>query len=100
MEMSKKFKDDFKFELLQEFLKDKENQELMELYPRLEIWNRKIQQLNKERNRIQNHPDMTGNMKKLQINEIEKATGKIFDTIMTDLENQNLEIFEPIFSLK
>ena len=27
MEMSKKFKDDFKFELLQEFLKDKENQE-------------------------------------------------------------------------
>ena len=98
--MAKKFKDEFKFELYQEFLQDPENIELMRLYPRLEMWNRQIQDLNKQRNRIQNLPGISGEMKKVQIDEIERMVGQIFDKIMTDLENQNLQIFDPIFSLK
>ena len=100
IKMAKKFKDDFKFELYQEFLQDPENMELMRLYPRLEMWNRQIQDLNKQRNRIQNLPGISGEMKKVQIDEIERMVGQIFDKIMTDLENQNLQIFDPVFSLK
>ena len=86
--------------MYQEFLQDPENIELMRLYPRLEMWNRQIQDLNKQRNRIQNLPGISGEMKKVQIDEIERMVGQIFDKIMTDLENQNLQIFDPIFSLK
>ena len=97
---AKKFKDEFKFELLEEFLQDKENQELIALHPLLENWSRQVQQLNKKRNQIQNAPNMTGQRKKVMIDEIERQTGLIFDAIMTSLENQNLETFKPNISLQ
>ena len=59
-----------------------------------------IQQLNKKRNQIQNAPNMTGQRKKVMIDEIERQTGLIFDAIMTSLENQNLETFKPNISLQ
>ena len=93
---AKKFKDEFKFELLNEFYNQKENQELISLYPQLERWSRMISDLNRKRNRIQNLPDMSGQRKKVLIDEIEKETSLIFDAIMSDLENRNLTIFEPM----
>ena len=81
-------------------MQDKENQELIALHPLLENWSRQIQQLNKKRNQIQNAPNMTGQRKKVMIDEIERQTGLIFDAIMTSLENQNLETFKPNISLQ
>ena len=93
---AKKFKDDFKFDLLKEFLEDEENQELYALSPKLEQYSRIISQYNKERNRIQNLPDMSGEQKKINIDLIEKQTSVIFDKIMNELENMNLQVFEPM----
>ena len=52
--------------------------------------------INKERNRIQNLPDMSGEQKKINIDLIEKQTSVIFDKIMNELENMNLQVFEPM----
>jgi hypothetical protein len=93
---TKKFKDEFKFELLEEFLENEENQELYGLSPRLEQYSRIISQYNKERNRIQNLPNMSGEQKKVNIDLIEKQVGQIFDKIMNELENMDLQVFEPM----
>ena len=40
---------------------------------------------------------MSGAKKRMLLDELESASGKIFDGIMTELQNQKLEIFTPIF---
>ena len=90
----RKFKDEFKFELLQDFLKDPENQELLMLNARFEAWGKQISVLNKKRNQIYNAPNMSGTRKRELINMIEKQSGRIFDLIMNELEGSNLNVFE------
>jgi hypothetical protein len=93
---AKKFEDEFKFDLLEEFFEDEKNQELYALSPKLEQYSRLISKYNRERNRIQNLPDMSGKQKKINIDLIEKQTSVIFDEIMNELENMNLQVFEPM----
>ena len=90
----RKFKDEFKFELLQDFLKDPENQELLMLNARFEAWGKQISVLNKRRNQIYNAPNMSGTRKRELINMIEKQSGRIFDLIMNELEGSNLNVLE------
>ena len=94
---AKKFKNEFKFELLEDLMSDKKNQELFFINGRLEIYGRQIAQLNRKRNQIYNAPNMSGAKKRMLLDELESASGKIFDGIMTELQNQKLEIFTPIF---
>ena len=94
---AKKFKDEFKFELLEDLMSDKKNKELFFINGRLEIYGRQIAQLNKKRNQIINAPEMSGAKKRMLLNELESASGKIFDGIMSELQSQQLEIFKPIF---
>jgi len=93
---AKKFKDEFKVELLNEFMADEENQELMALSPILEQYSRMISDYNRQRNIIQNAPQYSGETKKIMIDQIEKQVSIIFDRIMTDLENRDLKVFEPM----
>jgi hypothetical protein len=93
---AKKFKDEFKFELLNEFMLDEKNQELMALSPILEQYSRMISDYNRQRNIIQNAPQYSGETKKIMIDQIEGQVSIIFDKIMTDLENRNLKVFEPM----
>ena len=93
---AKKFKDEFKFELLNEFMLDEKNQELMALSPILEQYSRIISDYNRQRNIIQNAPQYSGETKKIMIDQIEGQVSIIFDKIMTDLENRDLKVFEPM----
>ena len=90
----RKFKDEFKFELLRDFLKDPENQELLLLNSRFEAWGKQISELNRRRNQIYNSPNMSGTRKRELINMIEKQSGRIFDLIMNELEGANLNVLE------
>ena len=94
---AKKFKNEFKFELLEELMSDRENQELFNIHGRLEMFGKQIAQLNKKRNQILNLPNMSGARKRMLLDELESASGKIFNGIMTELQSQQLEIFKPIF---
>jgi len=90
----RKFKDEFKTELLQDFLESQENRELLALSPRLERWGKIISDLNKQRNQIYNAPDMSGARKRDLLNMIERKSGKIFDKIMNELEGKNLDVLD------
>ena len=93
----KKFSKEMKFELLDEFLKTPENQELLSISPKLEYWGRQIQDLNRRRNQIYEHPDLSSERKRELINELEQVTGTVFDQIMDNLLSEDLDIFKPIF---
>ena len=58
-----KFNKEMKFELLDEFLKVPENQELLSISPKLEYWGRQLQDLNTKRNHIYDNPDLSGERK-------------------------------------
>ena len=75
---------------------DEENQELMALSPILEKYSRMISEYNRQRNIIQNAPQYSGETKKIMIDQIEGQVSKIFDKIMNELENMNLQVFEPM----
>ena len=90
----RKFSDEFKFELLEDFMKDPENVELLQLNGRFEAWGRRVSELNKKRNQIYNTPNMSGTKKKELLNLIEKQSGKIFDSIMNELEDKNLNVLK------
>ena len=90
----RKFKDEFKFELLEDFMKDPENQELLMLNGRFESWGKKISALNKRRNQIYNTPNMSGAKKRELLNLIEYQSGRIFDLIMDELEGSNLRVLQ------
>ena len=90
----KKFKDEYKFELMQDFLKNPENRELLQLNSRFETWGRMISSLNRRRNEIYNAPNISGAKKREMIDMIERQTGKIFDLIMNELEGSNLSVLE------
>ena len=94
---AKKFSKEMKFELLDEFLKTPENQELLSISPKLEYWGRQIQDLNRRRNQIYEHPDLSSERKRELINELEQVTGTVFDQIMDNLLSEDLDIFKPIF---
>ena len=93
---AKKFKEEFKVELLNEFMADEENQELMALSPILEKYSRMISEYNRQRNIIQNALQYSGETKKIMIDQIEGQVSIIFDKIMNDLENRDLKVFEPM----
>ena len=95
---AKKFKDEFKFELLEDFMKDPENQELMYLNGRLERYSMNIKELNKRRNQIYNLPGISSAKKRAMLDQLEAQSGLIFNLIMDELESMDLEIFEPVFS--
>ena len=78
-------------------MSDRENQELFNIHGRLEMFGKQIAQLNKKRNQILNLPNMSGARKRMLLDELESASGKIFNGIMTELQSQQLEIFKPIF---
>jgi len=90
----RKFKDEFKFELLEDFMKDPENQELLMLNGRFESWGKQISALNKRRNQIYNAPNMSGAKKRELLNLIEYQSGRIFDLIMDELEGSNLRVLQ------
>ena len=90
----RKFKDEFKTELLQDFLESQENRELLALSPRLERWGKIISELNKQRNQIYNAPNMSGTRKRELLNMIERKSGNIFDKIMNELEGKNLDVLD------
>ena len=90
----RKFSDEFKFELLEDFMKDPENVELLQLNGRFEAWGRRVSELNKKRNQIYNTPNMSGTKKRELLNLIEKQSGEIFDSIMNELEDKNLNVLK------
>ena len=95
--MARKFNKEMKFELLDEFLKVPENQELLSISPKLEYWGRQLQDLNTKRNHIYDNPDLSGERKRQLINELEHVSSIIFDQIMDNLLSEDLDIFKPIF---
>ena len=97
---AKKFKNEFKFKLYQDFMENKENHELIQIHPRLERWGKQLAKLNKRRNEIWNAPDMDDAEKRRLLDQIEEASGIIFDKIMDDLMQRDLEIFDPIMEFK
>lgn len=95
---AKKFKNELKFELLDDFLKDDENKELLQINGILESYARRVTDLNKKRNDIYKAPNMSPSRKRALLDDIEAASGELFDKIMNELEASDLEIFQPIFS--
>ena len=90
----RKFKDEFKIELLEDFMKNPENVELMQLNARFEAWGRRISLINKQRNQIYNIKNMSGAKKRAQLDMLEKHAGKIFELIMNELEGKNLDVLD------
>ena len=95
----KKFKDEQKFDLLQDFMADPENQELMMINGRLEAIAGKLSAMNRQRNKVINDKTLKGDAKRKILDEYEKVSGQIFDSIMKELESQDLEIYQPIFTV-
>ena len=95
----KKFKDEQKFDLLQDFMADPENQELMMINGRLEAIAGKLSAMNRQRNKVINDKTLKGDEKRRILDEYEKVSGQIFDSIMKELESQDLEIYQPIFTV-
>ena len=90
----RKFKNEFKIELLEDFMKDPENMELLQLNGRFELWGKRISKINKRRNQIYNTSEMSGAKKRAQLDMLEKQAGKIFELIMNELEGKNLDVLD------
>ena len=97
--LAKKYEKERKIKLLERFVSDPENIELLNLRDDMENWGRQIQALLKQRDDLYTLPKdvMDGAQKADIADELEREAAMLFDNIMTSLENMDLEIFKPIF---
>ena len=93
-----KFKDEGKVELLREFLQDPENLELLAISGRLENYGRTAAKLNTQRNLIIQDKEMSGQMKKFKLSQIDKLMATFFDKIMKSIDDMDLEVREPFIN--
>ena len=98
--IAKKFKKEMKFELLKEFIENKENQELLYISPILESMGKQVSELNKKRNLIWQMEGISSSRKRELLDQIEEQSAVLFDRIMSALESKNLEVFKPVFGFE
>ena len=97
--LAKKYEKEKKIKLLQNFMSDPENIELLSIRSDMENWGKQIQLLLNKRDELYTLPKdvMDGAQKADIADELEKEAAMLFDNIMNSLESMDLEIFEPIF---
>ena len=97
--LAKKYEKEKKIKLLQNFMSDPENIELLSIRSDMENWGKQIQLLLNKRDELYTFPKdvMDGAQKADIADELEKEAAMLFDNIMNSLESMDLEIFEPIF---
>jgi len=96
---AKKYEREKKIKLLQNFMSDPENIELLAIRSDMENWGKQIQLLLNKRDELYTlSKDVMDGAQKADIaDELEREAAILFDNIMNSLESMDLKVFEPIF---